>query len=159
IGALDELLATADQGELVRHGARVAIVGPPNAGKSTLMNALLGRDRAIVHPAPGTTRDTLEESVNVGGVPFVFVDTAGLRETEDAVEAAGVERARTAAKGADVVLLVLDGSAAIPAELPGADLVVTNKSDLPGAAGPGLHISALTGGGLEELREQLLKAA
>ncbi len=142
------LLATADQGRVYRQGVRTAIVGRPNVGKSSLLNALLRESRAIVTPVPGTTRDTLEEVLNLRGVPFVLVDTAGITQSRDLVEQLGVERSRRAIAQADLVLLVVDGSeplddrdAAI-AELVGdrAALLVINKSDLPAVA----DLAALT---------------
>jgi tRNA modification GTPase len=108
---VERLLAGADRGRIVREGLRVAIVGRPNVGKSSLLNALLRTDRAIVTPVPGTTRDTVEERANVGGVALHLVDTAGLTETDDPVERVGVERSRQAAREADLLLFVLDGSA------------------------------------------------
>ena len=140
--ALDKLLSTASQGQVFRQGIRVAIVGRPNAGKSSLLNLLLGHNRAIVAATPGTTRDTLEEVANIGGVPFVLVDTAGIRSTNDEVEHLGVERSRQNIATADLVLLVIDTS--VP--LSGDDfelaeelsrkrvLVVSNKKDLPDRA-------------------------
>ena len=102
------LLATADAGILYREGLKVVLVGRPNVGKSSLLNALLRTDRAIVTPVPGTTRDTLEETLSLHGIPVRAVDTAGLRDTDDAVEQLGVARSRAALADADVVLLVLD---------------------------------------------------
>jgi tRNA modification GTPase len=140
------LAAGAETGLILRQGVRTALVGRPNVGKSSLLNALLRAERAIVTPIPGTTRDTLEETANLGGLPFVLVDTAGITETPDIVEQLGVARSRTAARGADLVLLVLDaGQPLTPAdeaimdELLAADeaailerlVVVRNKSDLP----------------------------
>ena len=107
---VDELLDSASIGRIARDGVRVVIAGKPNAGKSSLMNALLGEGRVIVTDVPGTTRDTVEESASLGGVPIVLVDTAGIRETGDKVEKIGVERTTQAIAGADMVLLVLDGS-------------------------------------------------
>ena len=83
---MDELLRTANEGQILRRGIRAAIVGRPNAGKSSLLNQLLGRDRAIVSPIAGTTRDTIEETANIRGLPVVFIDTAGLREARDEIE-------------------------------------------------------------------------
>lgn len=107
---LNELLATADAGMIYRQGIRAAIVGVPNVGKSSLLNALLRADRAIVTPIAGTTRDVIEETVNIKGVPVVLVDTAGITATEDVVERLGIERSRQALSSADLLLLVLDGS-------------------------------------------------
>lgn len=107
---VDTLAASFHQGNLIKNGVPVAIVGPANAGKSTLLNALVGEDRAIVTDIPGTTRDTLEECITLGGVQFRFIDTAGLRESEDTVEHLGIERSYKALAGAEIVLLVLDGA-------------------------------------------------
>lgn len=137
--AIDELLSTAREGQVLRRGIRAAIVGRPNAGKSSLLNQLLGRDRAIVSPIPGTTRDTIEETANIRGLPVVFVDTAGLREAADALEAEGIRRTRLAVSRAQLVLHVLDHSEPLsevdrtdlqaPLEVP--RILVLNKSDLP----------------------------
>lgn len=149
-------------GLLVREGATVAITGLPNVGKSSLFNALLARERAIVSEVPGTTRDVLEEGIDLDGVPVRLVDTAGLREVEDPVETEGVRRARSARAEADLVLLVLDGSRALaPAEEDALSeaprtIVAANKCDLPAgtaAAVPGaVLVSAKTGEGLDGLR-------
>ncbi len=109
--ALTALLATCKRGKVLKRGVRTAIVGLPNAGKSSLLNALAGYERAIVTDIPGTTRDTVEESVLCGGVLLRLIDTAGLRETEDAVEKLGVERSRRAMEEAELILLVRDGAA------------------------------------------------
>jgi tRNA modification GTPase len=135
--ALAQLAATAETGRLLSHGCRVAILGRPNAGKSTLFNALIGSERAIVTEIPGTTRDTLEATVDLRGVPVTLVDTAGLCDTEDVVEAIGVVRAREEAARADAILYVFDASEGIRAEderqLTGAGttlrLLVANKAD------------------------------
>jgi tRNA modification GTPase len=166
-----ELLASADQGKLLRQGVRVALAGRPNVGKSSLMNALLGEERVIVTPIPGTTRDTVEEAVSLHGVPAVLVDTAGLREGGDEVEQAGVDRARRALAEADLVLLVLDRSVPLTPEdeellrtLPAErTVVVLNKCDLPAAGVEGqgsrveghVNVSALTHEGLDRLREAI----
>ena len=94
VGFMDELLRTANEGQILRRGIRAAIIGRPNAGKSSLLNQLLGHDRAIVSPIAGTTRDTIEETANVRGIPVVFVDTAGLRDSRDAIEIEGIRRTR-----------------------------------------------------------------
>jgi tRNA modification GTPase len=107
---VDRLLAGADRGRVLREGLRVALVGRPNVGKSSLLNALLGTERAIVTPVAGTTRDTIEERATLGGVGLHLVDTAGLSPTEDPVERIGVERSRAAARAADLLLLVVDAS-------------------------------------------------
>ena len=135
--ALAQLAATAETGRLLAHGCRVAILGRPNAGKSTLFNALIGSERAIVTEIPGTTRDTLEATVDLRGVPVTLVDTAGLRDTQDIVEAIGVVRAREEAARADAILYVFDASEGVSAEderqLTGTGttprLLVANKAD------------------------------
>lgn len=144
---LEALIAGASAGIVLRQGVRTTLVGRPNVGKSSLLNALLRVDRAIVTPVPGTTRDTLEEVANVRGVPLVLTDTAGLRggeETEDPIERIGMERTRRALAEADLVLLVFDGSEPLSradielveqhAHNAGAmRLAVVNKTDLPAA--------------------------
>ena len=141
LAAAEALLEEARRGCVVREGARVALSGATSVGKSTLFNLLLGRDRAIVSPVPGTTRDTLEETIEVDGIPVTLIDTAGVRAAGDAVEAEGVRRARAAAFEADVVLLVLDAGRPLQpeeeaalAELIARDgakaIVVANKVDL-----------------------------
>ena len=107
---IDELLDTVSIGRIAREGVRAVIAGKPNAGKSSLMNAILGEGRVIVTDVPGTTRDTVEESASLGGVPIVLVDTAGLRESDDIVEQIGIERTTRAIAGADLLIIVLDGS-------------------------------------------------
>lgn len=155
------LLAGFRTGRVVRDGATLAIVGRPNAGKSSLFNRLLERERAIVTDVAGTTRDTLEEDLELNGVPLRVVDTAGLRRVEDAIEGEGVRRAHVAREEADLVLYVIDGTAGH--ELPDGDermQLVWNKSDLdPHGAWPvpeqALRVSARTGEGVEQLRERL----
>ncbi|MBK9941205.1 MAG: tRNA uridine-5-carboxymethylaminomethyl(34) synthesis GTPase MnmE [Kouleothrix sp.] len=135
---LERLLAGAEQGIVYRQGARVVLVGRPNAGKSSLLNALLRTDRAIVTPIPGTTRDTLEEIANLHGIPLVLIDTAGITASSDPVEQLGVARSRAALAAADLALLVIDASApATPEDAEIAALVaakptilVLNKIDL-----------------------------
>jgi tRNA modification GTPase len=138
ISSLESLLATADRGKIYREGLRTVIVGHPNVGKSSLLNALLRESRAIVTPIPGTTRDVIEETLNIRGIPICTVDTAGLRETDDPIERIGVERTLRASRDADLVLAVLDaenGFDAADAELLSSLsekqlIVVLNKSDL-----------------------------
>ncbi len=172
---LEDLLSRADRGILLREGVRVAIVGRPNVGKSSLLNRLLRHDRAIVTEIPGTTRDVLEETLNVRGIPVVVVDTAGIRHTDDVVERIGVERSRAAIAQADLVLLVLDASQeltsedeAIAAQVEGRPaIVVLNKTDLPTRLtpenvpllpeAPRVSLSAATGEGVEQLEEAIFE--
>src|SRR5206468_11201721 len=107
---LSYLSDTYDWGKLFREGAKVCICGRPNVGKSSLLNALLGEDRVIVTPVAGTTRDVIEESINLAGLPIVLSDTAGIRETNDQIERMGVDLAREYVEKSDAVLVVLDGS-------------------------------------------------
>jgi tRNA modification GTPase len=170
---LTRLLGTCQRGKVLRSGVRTAIVGRPNAGKSSLLNALAGYDRAIVTDIPGTTRDTVEESVLCGGVLLRLIDTAGIRDTADAVEQLGVARSRAALEAADLVLAVVDSSVPMTEEDEAilalavrhpAWILVGSKSDLPSAPAPflslgdGQHapaatvqVSAVTGAGLAEL--------
>ena len=135
IEALETALDGVKRGEQVREGFRIALVGAPNAGKSTLLNALARRDAAIVTATPGTTRDIIEVHLRLGGYKVLIADTAGLRETADEIEAEGVRRAKAWAAGADLRVWVVDGSAAHvgrpPSELEAGDLCVINKADLP----------------------------
>ncbi|MDX1387910.1 MAG: tRNA uridine-5-carboxymethylaminomethyl(34) synthesis GTPase MnmE [Acidobacteriota bacterium] len=171
--ACTELLEGFRQGRVVREGATVVITGRPNVGKSSLFNQLLARDRAIVTEIPGTTRDTLEEQIDLDGIPVKLVDTAGLRHVVDPVEGEGVRRARAAREEADVVVVVLDGTSppndeerTILAEIAGAPdpargLVVVNKIDLteagdaPLRATGAVRVSARTGEGLDDLRQAM----
>lgn len=135
---LTQILATADRGELLRQGIKIAIVGRPNVGKSSLLNAWSQTDRAIVTPLPGTTRDVVESQLVVGGIPVQVLDTAGIRETADQVEKIGVERSRLAAQNADLILLTIDAAEGwtgaeqdIYAQIqPRPFLLVINKIDL-----------------------------
>ncbi len=156
---LRRLLATADEGRLLREGIRTAIIGAPNVGKSSLLNMLLGYERAIVSPTAGTTRDTIEESVTLGGLRLRLIDTAGLHESADAIERAGMERSRRAGAEADLVLLVVDGTQG-RAQLPELEegstrLVIINKCDCPlhpdWEGAEGIRLSCLRGEGLAEL--------
>ncbi|HOS44006.1 MAG TPA: 50S ribosome-binding GTPase, partial [Armatimonadota bacterium] len=166
--ATEELIASHRQGCLLRDGAAAVIIGRPNTGKSSLLNALLGEARAIVTAVPGTTRDVIEEQLDVGGVPLRLMDTAGIRPTDDEVERQGVARSETALADADVLLLVLDGSAPLTAEdralLARARgrpaILIVNKADLPLAValselGAHVMISARTGAGLPALRQAI----
>lgn len=162
--------ASADRrGERVREGLRIALIGAPNAGKSTLLNALLGRDAAIVAPTPGTTRDVVEGRMILAGVPTVLADTAGLRRTDEAIEGEGVRRALRWAEQADLRLWVVDHSAAqialpeIESVLRPGDFEVVNKCDLapgPDALGRGIDLTRVhvcaEKGEIEPLREALI---
>ena len=157
---LEALLATARQGRVLRAGVRTVLSGAPNVGKSSLLNRLLGFERAIVSSTPGTTRDTLEELVMVRGWPLRLVDTAGLREDADAVEWEGIQRARRQLEQADLVLEVFDGTLAPPPErlLERENvIVVLNKADLPEHLAwrdaDAVRLSCLSGEGLDRLEE------
>jgi len=165
---VEQLQRTASEGRILREGVRVAILGRPNAGKSSLLNLLLGNDRAIVSAIPGTTRDTVEECATVRGLPLVFIDTAGLRETEDPIEAEGIRRSLKAAREADLILHVLDGTQppTTTADFLGEDLAlkptirIRSKSDLSTVwEDPFLRdavaVSATTAEGLETLRSTM----
>lgn len=168
---LHQLARSTRQGCLLRDGMRVVIAGLPNAGKSSLFNALAEQDRAIVHARPGTTRDVIDQAIQLDGMPLEVVDTAGLRETEDEVEGEGVQRAHRAMQSADGILLVVDDSItpslepAVVSQLPAGSAVtlIRNKIDLTDRASglssqSGRHevaLSAKTGAGLQALREHL----
>jgi len=163
LAEVEALLAQAQASRLAQKGARLALIGAPNAGKSSLLNALLGYERALVSPIPGTTRDYLEAPLELFGIPLVAVDTAGVRETEDPVERMGVERALGIAEEADLVLYVVDRSQPKPAPPPlpwARTLKVATKSDLPPAwEDPEfLPVSSLTGEGLDRLKEAVREA-
>jgi len=150
------LLATARQGRVLREGLRTVIFGEPNVGKSSLLNRLLGFERAIVSARPGTTRDVIEETIVLQGIPVRLLDTAGLRESDDEIEQAGMERTRRAVDDADLVLHVVDASRPAPDFIPESrTILVLNKCDLgehPSWIGRGdVRISCSTGGGLETL--------
>ncbi len=168
IAFMDELLRTANEGQILRRGIRAAIIGRPNAGKSSLLNQLLGRDRAIVSPIAGTTRDTIEETANIRGLPVIFIDTAGLREARDEIEIEGIRRSRESLASAEFILHVLDASE----PLTSADenflaefsdkkrILVRNKTDLPvklefSSQNPEdriIDVCCLSGNGLEKLK-------
>lgn len=170
------LLSTAAYGQRLGEGVTLVLAGRPNVGKSSLLNALAGRDRAIVSPIAGTTRDVVEESLNIGGIPVRALDTAGIRETGDTVEKIGVERARTAVMDADVIVAVLDGAEGITPDdeiflqsVAGRMVVVAvNKADTGNVTGvvrdaqsmlpetPVVTVAARTGAGLPELTDAIL---
>ena len=172
------LLATYEEGRLYREGLKAVIAGRPNVGKSSLLNRLLGEERAIVTPIPGTTRDFIEEAIHIEGLPVRLTDTAGIRESENTIERKGVERVWEKLSGADAVILLLDGSEDLSEEdrvllervEGGKCIVAINKSDLPqrlkeedaATVLPGvtpLRISAKYGDGLDRLKEQILVLA
>ncbi len=161
--AIQSLLATADEGRILREGVRLVLCGAPNAGKSSLLNRLLGFERAIVSAIPGTTRDTIEEFASLHGIPFRITDTAGLRETHDAVEREGVERARHAIAQADVILHVIDSTAGAAAPIAPDEIVAVNKIDLAPKELeiPNLkfEISCLTGAGIPALVDAIVAKA
>lgn len=173
---LASIVARSRQGNLLREGLNVALIGQPNVGKSTLLNQLAGADVAIVTPHPGTTRDAIRESIEIRGIPLHVIDTAGLRDTADAVERIGIARTWATVAHADLALIVTDArapapeaDAAIAARLPPElrRIVVRNKIDLTGVepkhtgtpAAPEVWLSAKTGAGVELLREAMLAAA
>lgn len=174
--SLSALLKRSEEGRVIREGLRTAIIGRPNAGKSSLLNALLQEERAIVTDVPGTTRDTIEEAVRISGVSLLLMDTAGLRETDNKVEQIGIERARASMEKADLILAVIDGSSPLDEEdkeilhsLVGKKaIVILNKYDLTPEvkaediweiAGqiPVVSLSARYGSGMDELRDELRK--
>jgi tRNA modification GTPase len=173
MGEVEGLAQQAQQGQLLRDGITLAIIGLPNAGKSSLLNQLAGHDAAIVAEIPGTTRDLIREHISMGGLPVHVVDTAGIRETGDAVEIEGVRRARRALQAADVALLVIDPQQplvpqkALEKEVPSgaACIRVYNKIDLAeihphtGSTGQSVHLSAKSGAGINLLTDMVRKVA
>ena len=169
VAAIEELLLSYNYGRILRDGFATAIVGRPNVGKSSLLNALLKQNRAIVTEMPGTTRDVLEEYLNISGVPIKILDTAGIRHTHDTVEQEGVRRSLAAIESADIVLVVLDGSERLTEEdervldkVRGKNTIaIINKSDLPrkldGLSGPHIQVSVScrTGDGLNGLKRAI----
>lgn len=168
--SLSTLLATFSRGKLMNTGIPAAIAGKPNAGKSSLLNALLGYERAIVTKIPGTTRDTIEEKLKIGSVLLKLIDTAGIRETTDEVERLGVERSRRAMESAELVIAVIDGSGSLSdedyeiireAEKAPHGIIVLSKSDLgsaavlPETALKTVSVSAVTGDGLDGLERAI----
>jgi tRNA modification GTPase len=170
VGFMNQILRTAEEGQLLRRGIRAAIIGRPNAGKSSLLNQLLGHDRAIVSPIPGTTRDTIEETANIRGLPVIFIDTAGLREARDEIEIEGIRRSRRTLENAELVLHVMDRSE----PLTGTDrdyldefaakkrILVRNKMDLASQLelpddlrDVVVDVCCLSGKGIEELKDAI----
>ncbi len=183
IAFMDELMRTANEGQILRRGIRAAIIGRPNVGKSSLLNQLLGRDRAIVSPVAGTTRDTIEETANIRGLPVVFIDTAGLREARDEIEQEGIRRSRESLAKAEFILHVLDASEPMTGEdekyfteFAGKKRIfVRNKTDLPVklklpqefpvtrhlslVTFPVVNVSCLSGQGIEALKDAIKELA
>ncbi len=166
-GELDRLLVDGRRGRLIREGRMVVLAGRPNVGKSSLFNALVGTNRAIVTPLAGTTRDVITEAVDVLGVPITLVDTAGVRESVDVIEEEGVRRAEAARDVAALTLVVLDVSVPLTKDderlleaVQGPRLVVGNKADLPAvwSRDDVVAVSASTGLGLDDLREAIVSA-
>lgn len=151
-GEIEATLLGAKAAEIVREGFTIAILGPPNAGKSTLLNALVRREVAIVTDRPGTTRDLIEVHLDIGGYAVTLIDTAGLRETADEIEREGIARARAAARRADLRLHLSEDAAPDPESFVEGDLVVRAKAD---AGGEGLAVSGKTGAGIDLLLERI----
>lgn len=163
--SLDDTIKQAGQGAILRNGLRLVIAGKPNAGKSSLLNALAGHEAAIVTNVAGTTRDTVRETIDIDGLPVHIIDTAGLRDSQDVVEKIGIARARAAIKDADHVLHVIDANDTEAAEFIDGDntTIVYNKTDLAqyqqGSDGKSVTVSALTGDGIDKLREHIKNLA
>lgn len=159
---IERLRRSFSQGNAIKNGIPVAIVGEPNVGKSTLINQLVGEDCAIVSDIAGTTRDTIEREVDINGVMFRFVDTAGIRESEDKIERMGIERSRMAIEKAKVIVLLTENGneADIVGELRDGQkmIVCENKADVSGCSGNHLGISALTGENIETLKHSIYEA-
>lgn len=168
---LQQTLATAKQGSLLREGAHIALVGQPNVGKSSLLNRLSGEEVALVSDTPGTTRDVIRQAIQIRGVPLHIMDTAGLRDSDDEIEKMGMARTHQTVQRADLILLLLDAGkgcstedvaiiASFPADIP--HLLVFNKADLLSdtaevSENDEIYISAKSGFGIEPLREQILR--
>ncbi len=164
IDRIDRALATANSAQRLREGFTVVIAGPPNVGKSTLMNALAGRDVAITSPIPGTTRDLIEVFLDLRGYPVILVDTAGIRDADDPIEQEGVARARRRAESADLTLWLDDGGGALAPNMESPALQVRTKIDITGtdpptAGGGELAISAETGVGVDRLLDAIAELA
>lgn len=161
LAAVESMIETYARGRATHEGLSAVILGRPNAGKSTLLNRLVGSDRAIVTPVPGTTRDIVRETIEIGGLPVTIADTAGLRESTDLVEGIGIDRAREAARSADIILYLVDGVVGLTdedrRELASFDdaLVIYTKADLV-QSGPDAHsISGVSGFGIDRLLQAL----
>ena len=171
---VDALLSTAGAGRMIKEGIRVAIVGRPNVGKSSLMNCLLRQSRAIVTEIPGTTRDTIEEAVSIRNIPVYLIDTAGIRDTEDVVEKIGIEKTKEAFNNADLIIMIVDAGAPLTEEdrdilgrlSERKSLVLLNKTDLGNAVTPRDNIDIspnsdvlktclLTGEGIDEIEDTI----
>lgn len=180
INAVDKLLKSVDNGKIFTEGVRTVILGKPNAGKSSLLNTLLGEERAIVTDIAGTTRDTLEEQINLHGIILKLIDTAGIRQTEDIVEKLGVDKSRRFAREADLIIYVVDGSTGLDDNdmdiisminegIQGKVIVLLNKSDLQTKTTqedikgfidcPVISISAKEQSGIEELEKSLKRCS
>ena len=173
-GVVKSLVDSFATGNVIKSGVPVAILGAPNMGKSTLLNALLNEERAIVSEIAGTTRDTIEDTMNIDGIQFRFIDTAGIRETQDTIETIGIERAWKKASGASIVIYLVDASTTTEEEITeirstfvekanndrGTLLIAGNKSDLSPSLSSGLPfdlaLSALEGSGISDLKEHLV---
>ncbi|CAG0911096.1 unnamed protein product, partial [Cyprideis torosa] len=152
------VLESANAGEIIRNGFRITLMGSPNAGKSSLLNALAQRDVAIVSERPGTTRDVLEVSLDIDGVPVILSDTAGIRETSDEIELQGIHRARMVGESSDLVLWLepVNSEMEPVADRPADSVTVLTKADIPHKqTGEGLEISSVSPGGLDELLEYI----
>lgn len=160
---LSALIAQGEQGKVIRQGVKTAIVGAPNAGKSSVLNALLEQEKAIVSPIPGTTRDVVEGDISIKGIPFHLLDTAGIREAEDAIESIGVERSKKAIDEADLVVLIVDAARGLQqsdeeilSQAKGKKTVVCyNKSDLINNKDEGRVFTCAKNGDVEELKNAL----
>ncbi|MFA6170066.1 MAG: tRNA uridine-5-carboxymethylaminomethyl(34) synthesis GTPase MnmE [Candidatus Margulisiibacteriota bacterium] len=161
---LQKDINTANYGKIIRNGVKIAIIGRPNVGKSSLLNRLLKEERAIVTDLPGTTRDTIEETINIQGLPFILIDTAGIRETKERIEELGINRTKKAAEEAEVVLVLKDATDPLNREdetiMNAIDqskaIVVYNKVDLAKNQGEGLAISATKGTGIDRLEAAII---
>ena len=160
---IDKLIATAETGRILREGLRVVIFGATNAGKSSLLNRMLGFDRAIVSEMHGTTRDSIEERINLRGIALRLFDTAGLRAPENLVEREGIERTQRALETADLRLHIVDANAPRPGDFKtdANEMLILNKSDLPEhgdwSEKDAIRISCKTGAGLRELADEIYR--